>query len=654
MGAYVPSVHACLGAAGLALTSLLLVGLGARLISRGSSAETRLIAGWGALCCALTAGAVAAPVDLRVPLAIAGLAGAAGLATQRHRRTDPPPDRTLLRVLVLTLPLWAVMLPLRPSEIDTWWNLLPNAAYLVDHHRLPVEGGPESYSFLPAAPYNTQFVAFAASAISGSLAEGAMALFNLLLLCAAAALMARVLTRGEADGPPAASAPWWACGLGCLLVGPLDPGFVPRVFLSAYGETGLAVTAMFAVWLAAGLLDDLARGNQPRGGPALALALAAMVNIKQSGIGLVLPIGATMLAIAAYHPRIRSTRSIARIAACLLPAMALYALWRIFVAAHFPSGELRLLAVGEWNWPLLPRILAAVAKAMIQKSALFLCLFAVIALAARRFAERACDRPALAVQLTAGVAILFIGFLIFTYVAHFDPASAADAHSFFRYAQQLSLISMLALVCAARPHAARWLENRSARTRRRLATYVIALPPILPLAAIGPLRFDLDPPQPTVWALARDAAASLRGRRVALLLPGDVDDGVGSMLRGVMMFVPPRLRAPDFDLRLRADPQTLADVAASGYDEALISCTAASLQTVPGLAALPGGVAALLRHAPSGWAVVRTWPYPADLAHRKFAALIERAPLCAGPVRDVSPAISWHPRSSPASPAATE
>ncbi len=57
MAAYVPGVHAALGAAGLAVTAILLVGLGALFTSREGFAETRLVAGWGALCCALTVSA---------------------------------------------------------------------------------------------------------------------------------------------------------------------------------------------------------------------------------------------------------------------------------------------------------------------------------------------------------------------------------------------------------------------------------------------------------------------------------------------------------------------------------------------------------------------------------------------------------------------
>jgi hypothetical protein len=334
--------------------------------------------------------------------------------------------------------------------------------------------------------------------------------------------------------------------------------------------------------------------------------------------------------------------------------MTLYAGWRWFVTTYFPSGELTLLAFADWNWRLLPRILAAVLTAMFRQGLFFVVLLAVIALAVRRLRERAWDRPALVARLSAGTAMLFVGFIIFTYVAHFDPASAADAHSFSRYTRQLSLIAVLALVCAARPRVARWLGHLHAASRRRLGTGLILLTLVLPLATIHQLRFDLDAPQPTVFALARDVAATLAGRRLALLLPGDVDDGVGSMLRGAIMFVPPRLRDLDFEMRLSANPETLAEVAAAGYDEAFISCTSAGIRSAPGLGTLPNGVAVFVRHTSPGWSVVRVWRYEPDLAAHRFAALIERAPLCAGPVRDVSPAISWHRSSSPVSAATTE
>src|SRR5204863_444605 len=62
--------------------------------------------------------------------------------------------QALGRMLVLTLPLWLIIAPIRPAQPDTFAYLLPNAVYLVDYARLPTSALPPSSSFLPASPYN--------------------------------------------------------------------------------------------------------------------------------------------------------------------------------------------------------------------------------------------------------------------------------------------------------------------------------------------------------------------------------------------------------------------------------------------------------------------------------------------------------------------
>jgi hypothetical protein len=126
-----------------------------------------------------------------------------------------------MALLIITLPLWLILLPFRPSQYDTWMNLLPNAAYLFNYDMLPTAVRSESWSFLPVAPYNTQFAAYLASVFSGAFAESAMSWFNVGLLLSASLLLAR-----EIAGP-APSLRWWACASAALLVMPLNPGSAP-------------------------------------------------------------------------------------------------------------------------------------------------------------------------------------------------------------------------------------------------------------------------------------------------------------------------------------------------------------------------------------------------------------------------------------------
>jgi len=229
--------------------------------------------------------------------------------------------------------------------------------------------------------------------------------------------------------------------------------------------------------------------------------------------------------------------------------------------------------------------------------------------------------------LIAGVIVLFTGFLLFTYVAHFPPDWAVRVHSFFRYESQISLLVMLGLVLALRPVVAGWLAA-SARRARLAARAPVAVAPVmlillLPIAAASLLRFDLDTPQPELWALGHAAASYVQpGDRLALVVPGDADDAVGSMLRGVLLFTPPRRPGLDFRIETGTGVVPLQTAAAAGYRLALVTCTPSGLDGVP------AGVAAMLQNTPDGWRALRTWPWPESIKARRFAAMLGHAPFC--------------------------
>lgn len=610
MLSYLPTSHELFGVAGLAATLVLFLALGSAVTSRRTLPEVRLVAGWGLACLALTAWGALTPWPLRVPAAALAV-GATGWLARPGCRERIAAWGGLGRILLLASPLWLVMLSAWPSQIDTWLNLLPNAAYLFDHDLLPAASRPPSFSFLPVAPYHTQFAAYLASLASGSFAESAMGLFNVALLCCAGLLLARAVA--GAEGTP----PWWACAAGLLLTSPFNPGFVPRFFLSPYGEPSLAVTALLGVWLAAQLLSELASGSRwPRSLAPLALVLAALVNIKQSGIGLLLPIGVSALVLALTDPQIPYRRALTAIGAALAPALLLYLLWRAFVLhSGFVAGELQPLPFADWNWAVLPEIVVAMLIAAFRKATFFLCVAGVLILAVLHQNRRSFEGRLL--MLIACVVVLFNGFLLFTYVAHFPKEIALGAHSFFRYNTQVSLLVMLGLVVGLRPWIAGWLtaHNRPKPAARAAVTLVL----LLPIATAPLLRFDRETPQPELWDLAHNAAAYLRpGDRLALVLPNDTDDSVGSYLRGVLMFTPPR--RPGLHIRTETDAATdaLPSAAAAGYELALVTC-------------MPDGTASMLRHAPEGWQRLQTWSWPTSLKAEPFGSMLARGPLCAGP-----------------------
>ncbi len=585
---------------------LLLLGTG--LNGSRTAPEFRIVAGWGALCVVLTLWGAFVPSSLRIP-AVAVVLAAVAAQLVPGRRPTRADGIALGRLLLLTLPVWAVMASLRPSQVDTFLNLLPNADYLVDYARLPTASLPPSYSFIPAAPYNTQFLAFLGALPWRDYPAAGMSLVNVMLRLVAGLAIARVLARSaEPSLEPAAKPPGWGLvALGVLLVTLLDPGFVPRFNFSAYGETPLAVTALLAACLFVEAQTVRAARAPAAGAIELSLILAAMINTKQSGIGLVVALAGAAVATGALQRGVRKAALIGETALALVPAALIYGVWRYFVA-HAGVAELEPLPFGQWNWALLPEMFVGIAGSIAEKPVYFvaeIASFVCLALLSRR---RGWSRATRYLAFNAAVFFLYNGFLVATYIAHFSPEMSAEAHSYFRYNTHLSLILVLLLALAVRE-----LAPCRQVPRRGAAAFVIVLAVAAPVAFAERLRFDIEMPQPLVWSLAGELKPYLKdGDRLAMLLPGDSGE-IGDLLGGYLASAPPRRRGLDIRRYTTADAATLNRAAAAGYALAVISCVPQGLDAV-GPDRLPAGEAALLRRDAQGWHAVAAWPYPPGIA----------------------------------------
>jgi len=433
MALYLPGVAGILAVGVTWAITVVLLLIGTALGGRGEAnpPEYRIVSGWGALCVVLTLWGVFVPASLRVPaIAIVALAVAAQLLPARRlTRAD---GIVLGRLLIVTLPLWVVMAGVRPSQVDSFLNLLPNADYFVDYARLPTAALPPSYSFLPAAPYDTQFLAFLGSLVWPDYPAAGMSLVNVMLRLVAGLAMARVLA--GRDRVPS----WGLTALGMLLVTLFDPGFVPRFHFSAYGETALAVTAL----LAACLFIEAGEGHAHL--LALSLILAAMINTKQSGIGLVLAIAGAAIVTGIAERRAPCRRLLGQTVLASIPAALLYLVWRYYVA-HAGVAELEPLPLGEWNWALLPATFEGIAGSIAEKPLYFAAEIVSFVCLAVLLPRRGWSRATRFLAFNAAVFVLYNGFLIVTYIAHFSAEMAAEAHSYFRYNTHLSLVLMLSL-----------------------------------------------------------------------------------------------------------------------------------------------------------------------------------------------------------------
>ena len=594
--------------------SLLLAGAG--LTSNRGPPEFHIAAGWGGLCLLLTSWGVFVPLRMQLPAAAFVIAGLTMMLLPK-RRPSAGAWLALGKMLAVSVPLWLVMAPIRPSQPDTFLNLLPNAFYLVDYGLLPTAARPPSYSLLPAAPYNTQFLSFLGSLLDVDYPTQGMTLVNVMLQLVAGLAIARALGSSEtlSGRPPS----WGLTALGFLLATLFNPGFVPRIHFAAYGEPALAAMAVIAAWLFVLAQGELARRNRPVQLLTLALALAAIANTKQTGIALVAALAGAALISGWAERTVQLAAALRGTFLAVLPALFLFTIWRYHVG-HAGVDELTTLPFGDWNWTHLSDTAASVLGVVSEKPLYFGCVVAAILVLPLVWWRQGWTATSRLLTFNAALFGLYNIFIFTTYIAVFPTEMSSAAHSFFRYNTQLSLVLVLSLALTVRDlgAAARIWE----RPLRAANAAVLGLALVAPIAFAKRLRFDLDMPQPLVWDLGKKLSPYLSdGGRLALLLPGD-NDSVATMIAGVLADTPPRRHMVDLLRRNTFDAATLDEAARLGYPLALISCAP------DGLRDLPANQAVLLRHDPDGWYLLAAWPYPPHAAERRWQHILSWPPLC--------------------------
>ena len=598
----------CLGVFGTGLVFLL---CGRALLGGRGLPELQLFAGWGAFSLVLTLWGVvtmrnmAWPAFLFIALALAALI----VPGWRPRRAE---WLALGRIMLLSLPIWAIMLAVRPSLPDTFTNFLPNAVYLFDHGYFPADSRPASFSVWPAFPYNLQLATFLASLPLPQFPTGAPVQFNILLQLIAGLLLARLLRAPEAT---LEAAPCWAaCAGGLLLATGLNPGFVPRIDFTGYAEPGLSVGLAFVGFAVTRALGRLAEGL-PTGGDfrLLALLLAALIGIKQVGIVLAAGTVFGFLVLALADRRIAKQPALRAIVAASLPGLILYGGWRAYLFDHFVSGELKLLPESQWRFDILPLTVRSILQQIAEKPIYFAAVAVVCGLAVLLTRRRGLTSTTRLLLLSVILFAVYNLFLLLIYVVHMGPVIGAEAHSYFRYMTHLDLLLMLGLASAGRDW---WMARRPLAQqpyrRHVIARATIVLMLLAPTAFSKRLRFDAQEPGPLVRALAGDAAGVVKdGDRLALLLPGD-NGSVALMLASILRFAPPRRAVELLDVtRIGGLDAALAQ----GYRQALLSCDPTS------------GKAELLAYDDTHWRVVESWTYPA-LRDERWTTILSAGPFC--------------------------
>lgn len=577
---------------------------------RGGLEEADILGGWAIGAIIISAGDILLGLPLGWGL-IAVLASAiiASVLLSRARCSLLPVG--IIRALTISLPLVLLVTAMVPSQWDEFATWLPNARYLVEFDHFPRTGGPTPPSFLPAYPHGLSLVIYGASRIAGTLIENAGALFNLILLLAFAALIARLVRHGATDdtGPAEMEGTrpaWAACALGILLLTVFGPTFVSKIVFTAYADAATALAVGFAGILGWMMLDALAAGKQHRAQTLawqLGLVLAVLINLKQANMPLMVLLVLGVLLVAARDPNVRLGRAVRLIGLALIMPAILYGLWRYHVATHLTAGELAIRPVSEWAFHILPDIIARMALIASKKGGHFGLMLILAAFAVRGFIRMRTPFDRLAVIATVAL-VGYNLFLLFTYLTAFGEGEARRAASYWRYNMHLGA---LAMATAAYGFATLWRQKQW-KLPPQAGWAVIALMVIIPIAASGKLRFDRHPAKLYVRAVGDELRDLLpKGARLNMLDP--VNDGTYMMI--VRYAINQHANGSTFIVG--AQTAKSSDIAGAlvrhRNSHAWVHESNEAVEGALNLA-LPAGASHLVRKEDRGWKLVKSWPYP--------------------------------------------
>jgi hypothetical protein len=449
------------------------------------------------------------PIPVSVWMAIlGGVALVAAVVLAKHRIIPGGPEFWIAVLVLLPFMLIAAAAPATMWDDFTHWLHVP--AYLYRFDSLPRPSLPPTLSVLPGYPPTMPFLAVAASWLAGRFLENAGAVINLALCAAFAATLVGAIKESYPDRT------FWslwsraaAVGVAVPFTTLLNPGFDRNVALSAYADVATAVvlaTCGILGWLILKHLVEQRSAEARAVALQFALAAVALINLKQSNVGLLafLLLG---FGLVAWRSRIVPRTAMVRLLPTLLPAAVVYLFWRGYVSHNVPIGELTFKPVADWNFEHLPNALRTIAEYYIPSNpAFYLMMYGVTAIGLWRLIRPGEDADYL-LSVTAVCWISYNALLLLVYLAVMTPYQADWAADYWRYSPHVGLLATAAIVIRM---ATAWPPAWSSASLRALAlTALVAFPMVTAVAAR-----TLSP-----WAKAWPIHSREVGRFVADRLP---------------------------------------------------------------------------------------------------------------------------------------
>lgn len=331
-----------LAAALTALVALACTALGAALGAKRPAVA--LLCGWGCAGIALTAAGTLTALRLEWVLLALGLLSVGALPCLRRLEW-----RYAWPVLVLGLPYLFIASLVMPVGFDEYSHWLPNILYLDRFGHFPALHGPESVSIRPGYPYGLAFVALAVSRLGGALAETAVINWSALLNLALGGMACELLVSSSRT-----QYRWRCAALAVLGCGVLSPVFVPKLYLSNYGDAICGQVA--GIIVAAILLQGVTLRRWSAGIP-LGFAAAALVAIRQDSLSIVAIILVAWALVLLWQNRGRIPAQTLEgwlVTGCI-PAIGWW-LWQHYQAHQIAQGAAGFLPWHSWRWADLPAI----------------------------------------------------------------------------------------------------------------------------------------------------------------------------------------------------------------------------------------------------------------------------------------------------------
>ncbi len=587
MAHFIPSVIDIAGFAQVLFAAFLFIVIG-RTFFRNEQAEVCFFLGWGIVAAVVTLVCTLTVIPAYVPV----IAVIVGSIVIHIRRKTWPLDSAELKLLGTALlafiPFILILLAMEIWQSDSFAFWLPNLDYLIQNHTFPRTAGDGMASYFPLFPYGFQIAGYVALFPIENMKS--LLQFNVLLHPLMAIYLARLISKSEAPN-------LYVLAGSVLLLTWANFGFVPAVAFASYGD----VTSAF---LAAICFHQAMTRSGRWPSAILALLLMLLVLIKQTNIVIAVLIVAS--SIIALWWKNKSPAGLHLLAATLIPAFVMRALWEWYVNAYAPDGANQLLPYSQWNFSLIPVLLGQMAEVALKKFGYFTIYVIVIAAALWSLIKGKRSEFMARLLAGAGVVLGFNLFLLFIYMAHYG----GNFNSYWRYNTQAAIIMVVLLA----PELVKWAKEKQPALFEHPKKFLLFYC-VLVLLMAGELRYDIDPRKNFIMKTGEEVAAESAGKNLGLLTWGwnPIDDYIS--YRGIFLLSNRDMILPR---HFKAAENPWAE-----HDALLVSCPPADFSPLA-----EAEKVTLLMKEGAKWRVAKTFTPPEGVCKRPEKVSVIRDFLC--------------------------